>query len=76
MERAADMLRMAIPMLRGTEQEETAVKCLSAIIKTLPGAKEATPMPGIPGAAPPNVMGMPPPGGGAPPQIPPRPPGV
>ncbi len=45
MQRAADMLRIAIPLLRGAEEEEPAVKMLAIAVRALPAAGQGTPMP-------------------------------
>lgn len=47
LEKAADVLRLSIPMLRGSEAEETAVKMLALAVKALPAvsAPQATPVP-------------------------------
>lgn len=43
-ERSADMLRIAIPLLRGSDLEEPAVKMLSLAIKALPATTHDAPV--------------------------------
>lgn len=51
-EKSADMLRIAIPLLRGSDMEEAAVKMLSLAIKALPATTHETPVMPTPAAPP------------------------